>query len=196
MTPHGILGSMVHERDRMRASDADRAAIAERLRVALDEGRLDLGEYDDRLQRAYSSKTYGELDLLVADLPAPAPAERSQLVPHRPADVSEPISDEVELTSVRHPHATRRWLAEIWGGYLSVTAIVVGIWGVTCFMTGELMYFWPGWVAGPWGVVMLATTVGGLTSGEPQRWAAKKARKAQARREKRSRQADSYSDNG
>mgnify|MGYP002624110249 CR=1 FL=1 len=187
---------MVHERDGMRASDADRAAVAERLRVALEEGRLDLGEYDDRLQRVYASKTYGELDLLVADLPAPAPSDRSQLVPYRPADVSEPGAGEAEPAPARYPHATRRWLAEIWGGYLSVTAIVVGVWGVVCVMTGELMYFWPGWVAGPWGVVMLASTVGGLTSGEPQRWAAKKARKAQARREKRSRQGGRYSDNG
>jgi hypothetical protein len=46
------------------------------------------------------------------------------------------------------------------------------------------MYFWPGWVAGPWGAVLLVQTVTGLANGEPQRWAAKQARK-QAERELR-----------
>ena len=53
-----------------RAADDDRAGIADQLRAALDEGRLVLHEYDDRLQRAYAAKTYAELDELVHDLPA------------------------------------------------------------------------------------------------------------------------------
>lgn len=197
MTPGGILESMAHLRDEMRASDDDRAAVADRLRVALDEGRLDLGEYDERLQRAYASKTYGELALLIADLPAPAAPQRSQLAPYAPASVADPASGAlVSGPDGRYPHATRRWLAETWGSYVSVVAIVVGIWAVSSVMTGELLYFWPGWVAGPWGVVLLVATVGGLASGEPQRRAAKQARRAQARREKRSRRGNKRSDNG
>lgn len=53
----------------MRASDADRAKIAERLRRATDEGRLLAGEFDDRLGAALDARTYGELDALIADLP-------------------------------------------------------------------------------------------------------------------------------
>ena len=45
-------------RDEMRAADADRQAVADNLKSALDEGRLDLHEYDERLQRAYAAKTY------------------------------------------------------------------------------------------------------------------------------------------
>ena len=56
-------------RDGMRAADSDRAAVADRLRVALEEGRLDLHEYDERLQRAYAARTYGELDGLPGTIP-------------------------------------------------------------------------------------------------------------------------------
>ena len=59
-------------RDEMRAADADRQAVADKLRAALDEGRLDLHEYDERLQRAYAAKTYGDLDGLLTDLPVGA----------------------------------------------------------------------------------------------------------------------------
>jgi hypothetical protein len=53
----------------LRASDADREVTAERLRHATTEGRLSADELEDRLGLLYASKTYGELDALVADLP-------------------------------------------------------------------------------------------------------------------------------
>jgi len=56
-----------------RAADADREAVAERLRIAAGEGRIELWELDERLGRAYTAKTYGELATLVADLPAQPP---------------------------------------------------------------------------------------------------------------------------
>ena len=69
------------EHRNMRASDADRAHIAERLRRATDEGRLLAHEFDDRLGQALNARTYGELDAIVADLPRePVPAERAGLV--------------------------------------------------------------------------------------------------------------------
>jgi hypothetical protein len=58
----------------LRAADADREAIADRLRVAAGEGRIDLAELDERLDRAYTAKTYGELEVLVADLPRQPPS--------------------------------------------------------------------------------------------------------------------------
>ena len=56
----------------LRCSHADRDAAAERLREAAGDGRLDLDELEARLERAFSAKTYGELDALLADLPAGA----------------------------------------------------------------------------------------------------------------------------
>lgn len=56
-----------------RAADADREAVAERLRVAAGDGRLEPWELEERLDRAYGAKTYGELATLVADLPGAPP---------------------------------------------------------------------------------------------------------------------------
>lgn len=52
-----------------RAADADRDAVADRLREAAGEGRLTLEELEERLEVAFTAKTYGELDRVVADLP-------------------------------------------------------------------------------------------------------------------------------
>lgn len=54
-----------------RAADADREDAAEQLRTAVAEGRLDLGELDDRLSAIYTAKTLDELEVITADLPAP-----------------------------------------------------------------------------------------------------------------------------
>ena len=69
------------EQRNMRASDADRARIAEQLRRATDEGRLLANEFDDRLGQALNARTYSELDAIVADLPCErVPAARPGLV--------------------------------------------------------------------------------------------------------------------
>ena len=63
----------------LRASDADRERVAEVLRDALAEGRLDMEEFEERLEATYKARTYGELAPLTRDLPAPgatAPAPR------------------------------------------------------------------------------------------------------------------------
>jgi hypothetical protein len=62
----------------MRASDADRETVAERLRRAAGEGRILAHELEERLARALRAQTYGELDALVADLPRDLVAPRSR----------------------------------------------------------------------------------------------------------------------
>ncbi|GAA2783307.1 DUF1707 SHOCT-like domain-containing protein [Streptomyces showdoensis] len=54
----------------LRASDADRDRIADILRDALAEGRIDAEEHSDRIDSVYRAKTVGELEPLVRDLPA------------------------------------------------------------------------------------------------------------------------------
>ncbi|GAA1573954.1 DUF1707 SHOCT-like domain-containing protein [Streptomyces globosus] len=54
----------------LRASDADRDRVVERLRDALAEGRLDMEEFEERLESAYTSRTYAQLETLTRDLPA------------------------------------------------------------------------------------------------------------------------------
>jgi hypothetical protein len=54
----------------LRASDADRERVAEILRDALAEGRLDMEEFEERLDATYKARTYGELTPITRDLPA------------------------------------------------------------------------------------------------------------------------------
>jgi hypothetical protein len=55
----------------IRASDADRDEVVERLRQAAGEGRLTPHELDERVRRALVALTDRELSALVADLPHP-----------------------------------------------------------------------------------------------------------------------------
>jgi hypothetical protein len=150
----------------MRAADNDRQAVADRLKSALDEGRLDLHEYDDRLQRAYAAKTYGELERLTTDLPVYQQVARQEQR-QQGGDV------------------TRRWVIHIWDEYVTAVAICVAIW-VIAGLGGDdgLGYFWPAWVAGPWGLLLIWQTVTGLAQGEPQKWQAKIDRKQEKKAQK------------
>ena len=57
--------------EHIRASDADRDQVAERLREALAEGRLSPVEHEERLDTLYKAKTIGELAPIISDLPGP-----------------------------------------------------------------------------------------------------------------------------
>lgn len=80
-----------HDPSRLRISDDDRHRVAEILREAAGEGRLDLDELDQRLEAAYAARTYADLVPITADLPAhpqqahpqqaAAPARTSPVVP-------------------------------------------------------------------------------------------------------------------
>jgi len=61
----------------LRVSDAERNAVAERLAAHYGDGRLDQAEFDERVSRAMSAKTRGDLDGLFDDLPEPEPAGAS-----------------------------------------------------------------------------------------------------------------------
>lgn len=78
-----------HDPTRMRISDTDRHKVAEVLRTAAGEGRLDLDELDERLELAFAAKTYADLIPITADLhaapragvPAPRPAAGVPMAP-------------------------------------------------------------------------------------------------------------------
>lgn len=55
----------------MRASDAERERVAETLREAVAEGRLEMDEFEQRLDATFKARTHGELVPLVRDLPVP-----------------------------------------------------------------------------------------------------------------------------
>ena len=63
---------MAELRERLRVSDAERQGAASWLGSAFAEGRLDILEFESRVDRAYGAVTYGDLDQLFTDLPRPA----------------------------------------------------------------------------------------------------------------------------
>ena len=70
-----------HDPTRMRISDADRHKVAEVLREAAGQGRLDLDELDERLEATFNAKTYADLVPITVDLhPAPAAPPAAQQV--------------------------------------------------------------------------------------------------------------------
>src|SRR5438874_7648994 len=72
------------QRGTLRASDADREAVADRLRNAAAEGRLLAHELEERVARALRASPYGELDAVVVALPR-APVARPRVPLVRPA---------------------------------------------------------------------------------------------------------------
>jgi hypothetical protein len=69
----------------LRISDAERHQVAELLREAAGEGRLDLDELDQRLEATYAARTYADLVPITLDLPT-HPHQRP--VPARPPAAS------------------------------------------------------------------------------------------------------------
>jgi len=132
----------------LRAGDTDRAAVATVLGRHMAEGRLTVAEYDERVARAYAARTYGDLAALTADLPSTDAAHSAA-----------PVARE-HATPVHGPTAQRR-SAAAWASWRRTAIIVVSIWAITSLAAMQVTYFWPIWVVGPWGAVLLAQTVGG-----------------------------------
>lgn len=73
----------------LRISDAERHQVAEILREAAGEGRIDLDELDQRLEATYAARTYADLVPITFDLPAQRPAAHPAPAPSpRPSPVA------------------------------------------------------------------------------------------------------------
>jgi hypothetical protein len=88
----------------LRASDADREATAERLRLGMGEGRLTVEDLEERLDGVYRARTRGELEALVTDLPAAAGAQ-----------AIEPAASGSRVP-VRTGEDGTRWVVSVMGG--------------------------------------------------------------------------------
>ncbi|MFB7931076.1 MULTISPECIES: DUF1707 domain-containing protein [Streptomyces] len=73
----------------LRASDADRERVAGILRDAVAEGRLDMTEFEERLDATYQARTYGELVPITRDLPGAGVAVPAVSLSKEPATGSD-----------------------------------------------------------------------------------------------------------
>ncbi len=123
----------------VRIGDAEREHVVAALGQHLSVGRLTMSEFESRLDTVYAARTRGELDAVLADLPTTAPPP-----PHPPPPRP-------------GPSAARPWTP--WTPWALAGAINLLIWVTTSFAQGHPLYFWPIWVIGPWGAVLLAHAV-------------------------------------
>ncbi|WP_227983249.1 DUF1707 SHOCT-like domain-containing protein [Nocardia spumae] len=82
----------------VRVGTAEREQAAAALGDHFAAGRLDLDEYDDRVSRAYTAKTTGDLIALFADLPRPQPVPPAP--PPRPSRGRRPLMPALLLATL------------------------------------------------------------------------------------------------
>ncbi|SHN36243.1 DUF1707 SHOCT-like domain-containing protein [Cryptosporangium aurantiacum] len=120
----------------VRVGDAERQAVVTRLKAALDEGRLDLHEFDERAAAAYAAKTESDLTPLTADLPEQHPQPASSVTARK------------RLTSGE-------------SSWIRLAVLLTGIWLITSIARGEVTFYWPIFPLGIWGLVLLANRLTG-----------------------------------
>jgi uncharacterized membrane protein len=67
--PDNEIAVGAQDHGRLRASRADREQVVDVLKAAFTQGRLDHDEFDQRIGRALTSRTYADLAVLTADIP-------------------------------------------------------------------------------------------------------------------------------
>ena len=78
LTAMGEIENRPPDPSMLRISDTDRQKVAEVLRDAAGEGRIDLDELDERLELTWGAKTYADLVPITADLHLPAHPQPAQ----------------------------------------------------------------------------------------------------------------------
>ena len=138
----------------MRASDRDRQQVVDRLRSALEDGRLTMDEYVNRMEAAYKAATYGALSPLCADLPASTQVvagTQTAAGGTAPPAVFSPAGYLAGLPTV---------LKILWTMWLTAVSVNMVVWALVSGTGGHLAYPWPVWVAGPYGAVLFAVSAG------------------------------------
>ncbi|MFG1926246.1 DUF1707 domain-containing protein [Cryptosporangium sp. NPDC048952] len=128
----------------LRVGDAERQVVVSRLKSALDEGRLDLTEFDERAALAYAAKTEADLVPLTADLPA------------QPGNTPRP-----PVAGGEAPVPAKRRLGDSEATWLRIGIILTGIWAITSITRGEFVFFWPIFPLGIWGLFILGNRLTG-----------------------------------
>jgi hypothetical protein len=142
----------------------DREGVAASLREGYSDGRLSLDEFQERLDRAYASKTLGELDTLTADLAASSGPSAIPVASPEPAPRSRAIRDRV--------------LA-----YVILMLFLIAIWAVS----GRHGSFWPIWpiIVGAFILAMSILGTRGRDARRDMRHDARRAARAERRAARR-----------
>jgi Domain of unknown function (DUF1707) len=134
---------MAHD-PQLRASDEDRDRTAALLREHHALGRLTAEEFNDRLDKAFTARTIGDIDGLLRDLPT---IDLYRLPEARVPEAR--LTRRPQIPPVRR--GSRGWRA-VWGIYATVNLICFVVW-----VLSGAGYPWFLWVAGPWGALLAGT---------------------------------------
>ncbi len=134
---------------RIRASDADRDRVTSLLREHHAAGRLTAEEFHDRMERALDAKTLGELDELLADLPAidlyQLPDASLRRAPPHAGHSLLPADSRGHRDAARFAPGTVAV-----GAWAAVTSALIAIWAVAAVVGGGTWFPWWALVAIPW----------------------------------------------
>ena len=133
---------------RIRASDADRDRVASLLREHHAAGRLTAEEFHERMDRALEATTLGELDELLADLPA---IDLYQL-PDASLRRAPPHLGQSLLPADPGGHSPARFApgTVAMGVWAAVTSALIAIWAVAAVVGGGTWFPWWALIAIPW----------------------------------------------
>ena len=131
-------------REPLRAGDADRDVVLERLAAAAAEGRLTPEEHAERVARVMAPTTTADLARLVSDLPVSGSEQRARDLEQQRRDL-------------------REWLQE-WRYWLGGAAILLTIWAVQSVRAGEPERFWPLLPLAVWAAILVAYGIWGADS--------------------------------
>ena len=143
----GLLMQPAH----VRAGDGDRRRVVAELQEHFVVGRLTSDELSERVEQALAAKTFGELALVVHDLPAievRSEPELADAAPTHDRAARRQERRERHRERRRHWRNGRRGLRAHATSYALVMALLVAIWLVTWH---EHTYFWPIWPMLGWG---------------------------------------------
>ena len=173
---------MTEDHGKLRISNADRDQAIAQLQAALDEGRIDLAEFDERAKTAYEAKTNAELDLIFDDLPGGRPKEGEVVA-----------AEAAEAPEHDRPRGPRFHQLPALRGLVTVGVITTGVWAASSIASGEWHYFWPIWPILGLGIATIMQVVNGgwghrdWDHGDAGERHERRAREREERHERRSR---------
>ncbi|MBO0692248.1 MAG: DUF1707 domain-containing protein [Acidimicrobiaceae bacterium] len=128
----------------LRIGHAERERTAEELKEHTHAGRLELHEFEERVEKAYRAKTQADLAVLTHDLP-----------PLHSVYNAGPKGQRPNGGGGFFHYAAMGALSS----YVSLCLLMIFIWAISGFG-----YFWPIWIIGPWGVMLLPSLLMGRLS--------------------------------
>lgn len=133
-------------RGRLRASHADREYVLDVLKAAFVQGRLTKDEFDMRVGQTFGSRTYAELAVLTADLPAglvgaPPLRKPAQAQPPHPGNrAPHPENKIVNSCACASLAVLALGTALLTGNFGLFFVVAVAIFGVLFVAGGRMVY--------------------------------------------------------